>query len=167
MKVLYTSANESPAIIDLDQLLANFRMSGTKVYEDDIRDQLDGLGWYENFHDYGKYLILDYTKIGLEPGAALFSRYQESVNTSPLPSVARTMKAAGFAEQWTGGGCRAWEKRTGNGGYLWVCDEGNGLGDRIDELYLVGHYGADHELLAEDSVENLNAALAWCETRTQ
>ncbi len=76
--------------------------------------------------------------------------------------IGNIMKGAGYAVAHTGGGCLAWEKPLDNGGYLWICDEGNGLGDKIDEPYLVGHYDREGEIVADDSTDNLFAAIAWC-----
>lgn len=67
MQILYTSDNEAPTIMSLDQLLANFRTSGTKHYAEDIRDDLDGRGWYEGLHEDGRYVIINFSKLGLAP----------------------------------------------------------------------------------------------------
>lgn len=77
MLIIYKSPNEATTLMQLDTLLANFRMSGVKHWEDDIRDQLDGLGWYEGMHDYGRYIIIDPRKLGCEPLPTMHDAYAE------------------------------------------------------------------------------------------
>lgn len=73
MNILYTSDNEAPTLMTLDALLASFtvsaKMSKTDkwFYPDDIRDDLDGRGWYESVHDDGRFLILNLDKLQLTP----------------------------------------------------------------------------------------------------
>jgi hypothetical protein len=69
MLIHYMSDGEDNAIMDLDDVLANFRDSGTKFYEDDIRAELASRGWYEGTHECGRYLILNIDKTELQPKA--------------------------------------------------------------------------------------------------
>jgi hypothetical protein len=89
--------------------------------------------------------------------------------------VGKLMTAQGYTIAHTGGGCMCWEKSLEGGFYLWICDEGNGLGDKINETYLVGCYAPDGpdgwdntpESLGfdNDTAPDLHAALAWCALR--
>ena len=79
--------------------------------------------------------------------------------------VAHLARAAGYESTNTGGGCMAWEMPLPSGAYLWICDESNGLGDRVDETYLVGHYNVDGDTLDNDTVTDFQAALAWCRAK--
>lgn len=98
--------------------------------------------------------------------ARRFFAWLDKVETNAAATdVGKLMKAAGFEIAHTGGGCLAWEKQLGTS-FLWVCDEGNGLGDVLDELYLVGHYTPDAEIIADGDVPNLQAAIEWCAQRT-
>ena len=92
-----------------------------------------------------------------------FSNWFANVEkTAPLTPVGQRMTAAGFHVAHTGGGCLCWEKIGGDGRCLWVCDAANGLGERLSERFLVGLYAKEGELIKEDSVADLDAALAWC-----
>jgi hypothetical protein len=96
-----------------------------------------------------------------------FNRIERTALGSPVGVVAA---AAGFdvthtgghCLAWESGHCLAWEKSLAGGRYLWICDLGNGLGDSIDEHYLVGLYNQDADVLDEGKVDNLQAALDWC-----
>lgn len=78
--------------------------------------------------------------------------------------IGKRMIAAGFSIEHMGGGCLAWQKPLGETTLL-VCDEGQGLGDTLDELYLVGQHTEDGDVLAEARVNGLEAALDWCAVR--
>lgn len=84
--------------------------------------------------------------------------------------VGEKMTEAYFHPAHTGGGCAVWELvfdgDGGSGNYLWVCDEGNDLGDSLDHPYLVGFYNKDGDILGQDTVPNLQAAIEWCEARS-
>jgi hypothetical protein len=77
-------------------------------------------------------------------------------------AVGKTMTAAGYHVAHTGGGCLVWEKTLSDGGYLWICDAGNGLGESATEPYLVGCYDKEGEIIAQDEMANLHSALEWC-----
>ena len=77
--------------------------------------------------------------------------------------VGKLAIAAGYHVSHTGGSCLAWARVVENDRYLWICDEGNGLGNKVDEPYLVGYYDENGEALADATVPNLRAALQWCE----
>ena len=66
MNILYTSAGEMTGEMTLDELLSNFRENEVKHWPEDIKNDLDGRGWYEGTHDYGRYLILNLAKLSLE-----------------------------------------------------------------------------------------------------
>lgn len=71
MKIFYICDNEGPALMDLDELIGNFRDSGTFVDEDnpvseaDLRAELDGRGWYRSIHQNGEFLVLNIDKLKL------------------------------------------------------------------------------------------------------
>ncbi len=75
MNVLYVTANKPAAIMQLDALIATFREEGAinnfksryGIHEEDIRANLGSLGWYEGLNDFGRFLILDFAKVGLAP----------------------------------------------------------------------------------------------------
>jgi hypothetical protein len=69
MEVHYMSDGEQNGIMKLDDLLANFRKTEVKFWEDDIRNDLHFRGWYEGTHDNGRYLILNIDKTDLQPKA--------------------------------------------------------------------------------------------------
>jgi hypothetical protein len=95
-----------------------------------------------------------------------FAWFDKVSANAATTEVGKLMLANGFEIMHTGGGCLAWDKPVGET-HLWVCDEGNGLGDKIDELYLVGHYNKDGDEIAVGDEPDLNAALAWCKARIQ
>lgn len=77
--------------------------------------------------------------------------------------VGKAVAAAGnYTVAHTGGGCLCWEQIVPDG-YLWICDQGSGLGDKLDEPYLVGLYRLEGDVLADGTLPNLQAALEWCE----
>lgn len=79
-------------------------------------------------------------------------------------AVGKIMTAHNYTVSHTGGGCLTWERMIDDKHYLWICDEGNGLGESPDERYLVGCY--DSEGAFDQHVcRNLAAALRWCEKR--
>jgi len=59
----------------------------------------------------------------------------------------KMMLESGWKIAHTGGGCLCWEKVAEGdyAAYVWICDESNGLGDTVDEPYLVGLYDPDGE----------------------
>jgi len=66
MQILYTSDGEQSGQMTLDELLHNFREHNVKHWEDDIRNDLAGRGWYDGDHDFGRYLIINLAELGLE-----------------------------------------------------------------------------------------------------
>jgi len=92
--------------------------------------------------------------------------YAKVQEDAPKTVVGRIMTDAGYKIAHTGGGCLSWEKILPTGGYLWICDEGNGLGNSETETYLVGRYTVDGEEVAFDALPNLRDAMAWCRART-
>jgi hypothetical protein len=73
----------------------------------------------------------------------------------------RIMLDAGWKIAHTGGGCLCWEKVAEGdyAAYVWICDEGNGLGNTADEPYLVGLYAPDGEPYI-NGPDNLNLTAA-------
>lgn len=70
MRVLYRADNEGPAIMLLNQLIANFNAGGGwqhRCNEEDMRHELDLRGWYSGLHDNGHYLVLNLHLMQLEP----------------------------------------------------------------------------------------------------
>lgn len=70
MRVLYRADNEGPAIMLLNQLIANFNVGGGwqhRCNEEDMRHELDSRGWYSGLHDNGHYLVLNLHLMQLEP----------------------------------------------------------------------------------------------------
>lgn len=96
--------------------------------------------------------------------------FDNVVEGAKTTDVGQTMLAAGYHVAHTGGGCLTWEKTVGHL-VFWVCDEGNGLGDKLDEAYLVGVYPADSAVdfiaLDSDVMLDLKRAIEWCETRVE
>lgn len=92
-----------------------------------------------------------------------FDWFSSWVKTASDTEVGKLAIAAGYSVAHTGGGCLCWEHNLSDATYLWICDEGNGLGDSTSETYLVGFYTEDGEVIDDGSVENFAAALAWCD----
>jgi hypothetical protein len=96
-----------------------------------------------------------------------FSTWFNEVSAKALASdIGKLADANGFHISYGGGGCMCWEKIVSDDRYLWICDEGNGLGDKFDELYLVGFYTKDGEIIADDNVMNFADAIKWCQNFT-
>lgn len=93
--------------------------------------------------------------------------YDRVTAKAKASEVGKIVVAAGYDTAHTGGGCMVWEKVLPNKCYLWICDEGNGLGDTVSEPYLVGLYDMEGNALDGDTVPNLKMALEWCETRIE
>jgi hypothetical protein len=171
VNVIYVSDNESVTLLPLEMLIANFDMSGgwyDRMSAEHMRGELESRGWCEGLHSDGHYLVFDPNKLGVEPSPATHDAYKRLMEASPLPlrpSVRSIMTAAGYEEHHTGGGCMAWRKTKADKTSFWICDEDNGLGDRVDEMYLTGHYDSDGDLIDEGTTENLQAALAWVDAR--
>jgi hypothetical protein len=90
-----------------------------------------------------------------------FGEWYDGVKAAaPQTATGRLAVAAGFHVAHTGGGCLL-----DDGRYLWVCDEGNGLGERFDEPFLVGFYDSEGESIDGDTMPSLKVALEWCECR--
>jgi hypothetical protein len=158
MLIFYRSDNEPNTVFELDDLFANFRDSETKHCEEDIRDELDGRGWYEGLHEDGRYIILNLDRLELTVKPA--SRLSQETDRN---AVFHEMRSLGFEVHHTGGGCMAWRKPVGNGWFWTICDEGNGLGDRPDEPYHAGLYHRDGAFIdADELLPSLDDAIAWC-----
>jgi hypothetical protein len=91
--------------------------------------------------------------------------YSAVQQNAPKTAVGQVMTPAGFHVAHTGGNCLAWEKVLDGGRYCWICDQGNGLGEKADEPYLVGFYAIDSEILDSDEMPSLKIALEWCQCR--
>lgn len=72
MMVLYTGHNEGPALMDLETLVQNFDQNGgwyppgrRAAILEDMRCDLQGVGWFEGLHDNGRYLVLNLVKLQL------------------------------------------------------------------------------------------------------
>lgn len=87
MNVIYTSDNEPPTYLPLETLIANFKETGTKIWEDDMRDELRSRGWYENTHDNGRYLVINPAKLGVEPTPELHDQYKRMTMSRPLGEI--------------------------------------------------------------------------------
>lgn len=72
-QVFYTSTGELPAVMSIDQLVANFNATGGwhDASEADMRDALTrpGMGWFRGSHDDGHYLVLNLAALQLLPAA--------------------------------------------------------------------------------------------------
>ncbi len=96
-----------------------------------------------------------------------FFRWFDDVQDRAYQStVGKIMAEAGYEIAHTGGGCLCWEKVLKGERYLWICDEGNGLGDKVDEVYLVGLYNLDGDILDQGEVLDLREAITWCAIRS-
>ena len=103
--------------------------------------------------------------IDFEKSTARFFDWLENVHDkAPQSPVGKIMTANNYSISHTGGGCLAWELTIDDSHYLWICDLGNGLGDSVDEHYLVGCYNADGDF---DNAEckGIRNALRWCAKR--
>jgi hypothetical protein len=97
-----------------------------------------------------------------------FFKWLDNVErTAKDTEVGKLATQAGYSIAHTGGGCLCWEIAFPNGHYVWICDEGNGLGDKVDEPYFVGYYNEDADILADGTMPDLRAALAWCDVHVK
>jgi hypothetical protein len=93
-------------------------------------------------------------------GSRFWKWFDKETARAKATRVGILMTASGYAPSHEGGGCLAWVRDLGDGARLMICDEGNGLGDTLEENYLVGlHCGEDTE---GDEVQGLAAAVSWC-----
>jgi hypothetical protein len=70
MQVHYSSDGEGRGVMPLDDLIGNFDCNDGWQFrhnEADMRDELETRGWYEGTHDFGRYLVLNLDKLGLQP----------------------------------------------------------------------------------------------------
>lgn len=70
MRVLHSGVNEGPAVMMLNQLVANFNATGgwyLRYREEHMREALETCGWYEGLHQNGQYLVLSLDRMHLEP----------------------------------------------------------------------------------------------------
>jgi hypothetical protein len=70
MRVLYMGDNEGPAIMMLNQLIANFNASSSwygRDSEENLRLEMESRGWCEGLHINGHYLVLDLEHAHLVP----------------------------------------------------------------------------------------------------
>jgi len=81
--------------------------------------------------------------------------------------VGKIAVSAGYGIAHTGGGCLCWEKVSKGDykAYAWICDEGNGLGTKLNESYLVGIYSPDGDEWLNDEKPSITAAIEWCDAR--
>lgn len=92
---------------------------------------------------------------------AWFDATESAALQSPIGAA---LTPLGFTVHHTGGGCLAWRKELG-AYYVLICDEGNGLGDRLDEKYLFGLYDSDGEEIGEGgTAPDLGAAIKAAES---
>jgi hypothetical protein len=71
MWVQYQSDGEQIGVMTLADLIANFDANGGWQHrhnETDMRAELEARGWYEGEHDFGRYLVLNLKKLGLQGG---------------------------------------------------------------------------------------------------
>ena len=92
--------------------------------------------------------------------------YDDIQARAPKTIVGKLATSAGFHVAHTGGGCLTWERVFDDGRYLWICDEGNGLGMKPDDPFVVGFYDAEGNTIDDGTVENFATALAWCQAKT-
>ncbi len=72
-----------------------------------------------------------------------FDDVTATAKASPIGKVIIASNPA-WHVQHTGGGCLAWALDTDDGqAEIWICDLGNGLGDSVDETYLIGLHPKD------------------------
>jgi len=91
-----------------------------------------------------------------------FDATTTAAKATPVGEVMTTNK---YVPYHNGGGTLAWTRDLG-GALLMICDAANGLGDKLDEEYLVGLHMIDGESCAdfvEGDAPNLAAAVAWCD----
>ena len=70
MNILYTCDNEGPALMQLDELLANFDSSNAwehRATKEDLTFEVNNRGWYEGLHENGRYLVVNLDKLQLTP----------------------------------------------------------------------------------------------------
>ncbi len=113
----------------------------------------------------------DRIAVGHDDGSAqahadrFFSAWDKMVAVKTASPVGQRMILDGWHAVHTGGGCACWQKDLPGGYYLWICDEGNGLGDQIDEAYIVALYEPEGEDFidptGEPDTNDLEKALAW------
>jgi hypothetical protein len=89
-----------------------------------------------------------------------FDKKEAAAKATP---VGEAMIAAGYRLEHTGGGCLTWAKYFDDKSYIWICDEGNGPGDKLDEHYLLGLYISNGDDWIQDEIFGLKAALAWAD----
>lgn len=75
-----------------------------------------------------------------------FAWLDATTNAAKASPVGQAMTAD--SHEWrvehTGGGCLTWSTWADDGGAeIWICDLGNGLGDVVDEAYLIGLHPLD------------------------
>jgi hypothetical protein len=100
---------------------------------------------------------------------AQFDRFQKRLDaeiaTADANPVGTRMRAEGWEPEHTGGGCMCWAKHLVGGFYIWICDEGNGLGEKLDEAFMVGLYNEEGDFIYptedEEPINDLEKALAW------
>lgn len=71
------------------------------------------------------------------------------------------MLGLGWIDWSTGGGCMAWMREIGDGTYVLICTENNGLvAEDDDETWIVGRHNGDGDQSTEMEVTTLDDALA-------
>lgn len=89
---------------------------------------------------------------------AWLDKTEDAAKTGPV-GQAMNDDAHFWTVHHTGGGCMTWATDTDDGqAEIWICDLGNGLGDSVDEGYMIGlhpkgdwndQFGTDCETLAD------------------
>jgi hypothetical protein len=71
MDVHYMSVGEAPAIMTLDELIANFDENNGwyRSSAEHMREALNDCGWYYGVHNHGHYLVINISKTELQPKA--------------------------------------------------------------------------------------------------
>jgi len=87
-----------------------------------------------------------------------FDKVSEGARASPIGEI---MVALGYDVEHTDGGGLSWGRRHGKV-LAMICDEGNGLGDSVDEPYFAGLHGDEGDFVeCNEMLPNLSAAAEW------
>lgn len=150
-----------------------FDTARSLVGGDDFAEYLPWAAEIANLAAEGHDIVIDIKgddiKLVTPPKKRDFWKWFDNIaERAPTTDVGKVMTAAGYHVAHTGGGCLVWEKTVGHL-VFWICDEGNGLGDKLDEAYLVGVYDNDENenALDLDVMADLKRAIEWCETRVE
>lgn len=95
----------------------------------------------------------------MSDGSKFFAWYDSREAAAIASPIGAALAPLGFTVHHTGGGCLAWRNEMG-AAYALICDEGNGLGDTLDEMFLVGLYSTKTgDEIAGSEAPNLAGAI--------